>query len=245
MPTRVFDRPSRARRYALLLAAAAAACLVSLAALPGSGSAAATSGPCPPPPSAPATPGGVLPPPTLKPTIPAPTEVVLACVGQYPITGAAFDQWAKVARAGSTPEHSSRDSKPHPLPVRQTIDAVMSFLITGDWVIGEAARLGISVSEETVRRGFDRLRREQFPHPREFRRFLRETDQTIADLLLRVRLEILSRALRKRLTHPLPNDLQKTQSEFVNGFKVRWQPQTVCAKAFTVPDCGSTQEPRL
>ena len=38
---------------------------------------------------------------------------------------------------------------------------------------------------------------------------------------------------------------ERALSEFVKGFKARWQAQTVCVPAFTVPDCGSTQEPPL
>ncbi len=250
MPTATVHRLSKARHYAVLVGVALLPLLVALANPLGSASAAAVPGPCPPPPPAPAAapPGGVLPAPALVPAIPAPPEVVLACAGQYPITGATFNHWAKVARVSSGPEKSGKHRAKAPrLPVGTTIKEVMGFLISSDWVIGEAAQLGINLSEASVKRHFDHIRAEQFPHRREFRKFLRNSGQTIADLLLRVRLNILSQAIQKQVvaTANGANAKQRALSEFVNSFKARWQSQTVCVKAFTVLDCGSTQEPPL
>ncbi len=250
MPTGTVHRLSRARHYAVLVGVALLPLLVALANPLASASAAAVPGPCPPPPPAPAPapPGGVLPAPALMPAIPAPPEVVLACAGQYPITGATFNHWAKVARKVPVPvQIGKQHAKTPPLPVATTIKEVMGFLISGDWVIGEAASLGINVSEATVERHFDHIRAEQFPHRHEFRKFLRNSGQTIADLLLRVRLNILSQAIQKHVVAAAngAEAKQRALSEFVKGFKARWQSQTVCVKAFTVADCGSTQEPPL
>jgi hypothetical protein len=209
------------------------------------GTATATSGEaCPPPVSTP-VPGGLSGTSAPLPAaLPAPPQEILACVGSMAINGATVDHWAAVARKGDTAEHSSAHSKSRPLPVRETIKEVMAFLISSDWVIGEAARLGISASEVTVRRQFDRIRREQFPHGREFARFLRESGQTIADLLFRVRLNILSSAIQKQVAgRALPNENGRTLSEFIKAFKARWKAQTVCVPAFSVADCGSSQEP--
>ncbi len=243
---------ANAGRWAVLLTMALVLCLMAFTSRPPAGSAAAVPGPCPPPPPAPpspAAPGSVLPAPALKPAIPAPVEVVLACVGQYPITGATFNHWAEVARksSGATPEQSSRHVKSPQLPVGDTIKEVMGFLISSDWVIGEAAQLGVEVSEATVKRQFDHIRAQQFPHRREFRKFLRSSGQTIADLLLRVRLNSLSLALQKHVVASVKGAKAKEHalSEFVKGFKARWQSQTVCVAAFTVADCGPTQEPPL
>lgn len=249
MPPRTSLGRSNARRCAVLLAMAVVLCLIALASLPTGGSAAAVPGPCPPPPPAPpppAVPGSALPAPALKAAIPAPVEVVLACVGQYPITGATFNHWAKVARKNETQQGSRRVKRP-PAPAAQTIKEVMGFLISNDWVIGEASELGINVSEATVKRHFDHIRAQQFPHRREFRKFLRNSGQTIADLLLRVRLNILSVAIQKHVLASVKGAKAKehAESEFVQGFKARWQSQTVCVAAFTVTDCGPTQEPPL
>ena len=98
-----------------------------------------------------------------------------------------------------------------------------------------------------MKRHFDHIRAQQFPHRREFRKFLRNSGQTIADLLLRVRLNILSVAIQKHVLASVKGAKAKehAESEFVQGFKARWQSQTVCVAAFTVTDCGPTQEPPL
>jgi hypothetical protein len=240
-----FGYPSRARRYAPVLGLAL---LASVAALSSSLATAAPAAPgaCPPPPAAPAPGGGASSPPAIARGIPAPAEVILACVGSTPITGATFDHWAAVARRSAAPEHAGgHHSKSPPVPVGETISEVMGFLVSGDWVIDEGAQLGISPSEATVRQQFDRIRREQFPHRRDFRAFLRGSGQTVADLLLRVRLNILSTAIMRHVTQSATGTKAKGRalSEFVKGFKARWQAQTVCLPSFAVPDCGSTQEP--
>ncbi len=250
MPTGTVQRLSKARHYAILAGVALLPLLAALANPLGSASAAAVPGPCPPPPPAPAPapPGGPVPAPALMAAIPAPPEVVLACAGQYPITGATFNHWAKVARKSSEPEKSAKHhAKTTPLPVATTIKQVMGFLLSSDWVIGEAAQLGVNVSEAAVKRQFDHIRAQQFPHRREFQKFLRSSGQTIADLLLRVRLNILSQSIQKHVVAAAngAEAKQRALSEFVKSFKVRWQSQTVCVKAFTVLDCGSTQEPPL
>jgi hypothetical protein len=257
MGIEAFQQPSQglagrsaraARQPGLLLGRALLLCLLAFTSVTAPASAAAVPGPCPPPPPASVVSGGALPPPALVPAIPAPTEVVLACAGQYPITGAAFNHWAKVARKSDEPAGARKHgTKVRPLPVAITVSEVMGFLISGDWVIGEAAQLGIPLSEATVKRRFDHIRGQQFPRRREFRHFLRESGQTIADLLLRVRLNMLSAAIQKRVgaSAKNPTDRQRALSEFVRGFKARWRAQTVCVKAFTVADCGSTQEPPL
>lgn len=248
MESHTFECPSRAPRHAVLAVAAALLCALALSS-PASSSArvhAAAAGTCPPPPPAPALPAGASSPPALAPAIPAPADVILACVGAAPITGATFDHWAMVARKSDEPEHHGKHHVKTPaLPVPEAIKEVMGFLISSDWVIDEAARLGISLSEATVRRHFEHIRHQQFHHRREFRRFLRNSGQTVADLLLRVRLNMLSEAIQKRVAGSAKGAQakQRALSEFIKGFKVRWQAQTICVAAFTVIDCGSTQEP--
>ncbi len=62
-----------------------------------------------------------------------------------------------------------------------------------------------------------------------------------------MRLNILSVAIQKRVVASVKGAKAKQRaiSEFVRGFKTRWQSQTVCVAAFAVADCGSTQEPPL
>jgi hypothetical protein len=118
---------------------------------------------------------------------PAPEQVV-ACVGARSITGATFSHWADVVR---------RSGGKHLPSAAEVKNEVMGFLVSSDWVLGEAADLNIDVSEAKVRHTFNRIRDEQFPKRREFKVFLRKSGQTVADLLFRVRLNLLSTGASK------------------------------------------------
>ncbi len=108
----------------------------------------------------------------------------------------------------------------------------MGFLISSDWIIGEAQELHIVVTDAKVRRTFDHIRHQQFPHTREFTKFLESSGQTVEDLLLRVRLNLLT---SRMLAHASKHG---GLSPFVRHFRKRWLKRTSCQKAYKVSDCG-------
>ncbi len=154
---------------------------------------------------------------------PAP-EAILACVGNTPITGALFSHWFTIAERAS-----SRSERAHPAGLLQE---AMGFLISSDWTIGEARELHIVVTNAKVRRTFDHIRRQQFPRRREFTKFLESSGETEEDLMLRVRLNLLtSRVLAHATKHG-------GLGPFVRRFQKRWRKRTSCQKAYKVSDCG-------
>jgi hypothetical protein len=161
----------------------------------------------------------------------APATALVACVGAMPITGRTFDHWAVIAERAE----GHRRPKPHALVV-----AVMGFLISSDWTLGEATALGVTLTAGQVRHSFEKLRRQQFPHRHEFARFLRSSGETVADLLFRVRVNMLSQAIQRKALSAGHSEAEKARllAEFISGFKARWQPQTYCATRFAVPSCG-------
>lgn len=87
------------------------------------------------------------------------------------------------------------------------------------------------------------MRKQQFPQIRKFRRFLRETKQTVADLLLRVELNLLSQRIQRRVvahSHGVKGH-QRALSRFVVRFRTKWTAQTYCAPQYAVSDCGHVQ----
>ncbi len=88
--------------------------------------------------------------PLANPLSPAPEQIV-ACIGSQSITGATFSHWAVVAQ-------KSEGSSKHRLSASEVMKQAMSFLISSDWVLGEATDLNIHVSEGEVRHTFDHLR---------------------------------------------------------------------------------------
>jgi foldase protein PrsA len=77
---------------------------------------------------------------------------------------------------------------------------VLGFLISSDWVIGEAEEMGVKVSDAEVVKHFNQLKKQQFPKEAEFQKFLASTGQSVSDLLLRVKLSMLSTKIQEKVT---------------------------------------------
>jgi hypothetical protein len=211
------------------------ACAVAIVCLwaPAAGQAQApTTETCPPPASA----AGTIAAPNTSSSRgalrPAPTQL-LACVGSQSIAGSLFRHWAGVAKRAE-----GRRAK-----TRAAIEQVMSFLISSDWVIDEAQALKVHASDVEVRRRFDHIRHQQFPKRREFNAFLKSSGQTVADLLLRVRLNLLSERIQRQVLSGQPGARARENAltQFAKEFQVKWRAQTYCSPAYAVSDCGHVQ----
>jgi len=76
---------------------------------------------------------------------------------------------------------------------------VMGFLISSEWVLGEANALGVKVSDEEVHKQFQTIKSTQFPTTAEFEKFVAKSGQTVSDLLLRVKLNMLSQKIQQKI----------------------------------------------
>jgi foldase protein PrsA len=76
---------------------------------------------------------------------------------------------------------------------------VLEFLISADWLIGESNSQKINVKDAAVVKQFDTIKKQQFPTAAQYNQFLAESHQTEADLLLRVKLELLQTKLRNQV----------------------------------------------
>jgi foldase protein PrsA len=77
---------------------------------------------------------------------------------------------------------------------------VLGFLISADWVIGQAEEQGVKLEDKAVVAQFDKLKKQQFPKEAEFRKFMATTGQSTSDLLLRVKLSMLSTKIQEKVT---------------------------------------------
>jgi foldase protein PrsA len=77
---------------------------------------------------------------------------------------------------------------------------VLGFLISANWVIGEAEEQGVKVSDAEVKKQFNTVKSQQFPKEAQFQKFLASTGQTVSDLLLGVKLNLLSSKIRQKVT---------------------------------------------
>jgi parvulin-like peptidyl-prolyl isomerase len=76
---------------------------------------------------------------------------------------------------------------------------VLGFLISSTWVLGEASSLGVKVSDKEVKKQFEKIKSQQFPKTPEFEKFLKTSGQTVSDLLLRVKLNLLSSKIQQKI----------------------------------------------
>jgi len=81
---------------------------------------------------------------------------------------------------------------------------VLGFLISSSWVLGEAKSLGVNVSDKEVRDQFLHIKHQQFPKTAEFEKFLQTSGQSVSDLILRVKLNMLSQKIQEKIVKSKP-----------------------------------------
>ena len=77
---------------------------------------------------------------------------------------------------------------------------MLGFLISSQWVLSEAKSLGVNVSDAEVKKQFAKIQSTQFPKAAEFQKFLATSGQTVSDLLLRVKLNMLSTKIQQKIS---------------------------------------------
>jgi foldase protein PrsA len=157
---------------------------------------------------------------------------VVARVGDERISEREFRHWLRVAvrgegQGGSAPLDPPRFQRcvaaeltmlgeQEPKPGRRELrkrcrdryealqTSTMLYLLHRTWTEREAAARGIVVTPVQVRRAFERQRRGSFPTERAYRRFLRTSGMTEADLLERLEFDMLQRRLTRTASANVP-----------------------------------------
>jgi foldase protein PrsA len=130
----------------------------------------------------------------------------VATVDDKPISKSEFDHWVTVVAASQQQQQPGRKSKPPKPPKRgtpqyeQLRDQVMQFLVSAQWIAGEASDRGLAASEQEVKRSFERTRDQSFPSKKAYERFLKSTGQTQEDIDFRVRSDVLANKVRTEVT---------------------------------------------
>ncbi len=146
-------------------------------------------------------------------------SVVATVEGSGEVTRAQFDHWLAIAAKSA---RLRRVPRPGTARYRDLRSQVMQLLIQNLWVAGEARARGIVVTDADVDRAFREQRAQSFPTRREFRRFLRTSGFTLADLRYRIRLEQTSNRVRAEVVRGAPPvtdeevraDYEKHRSDF-------------------------------
>jgi phosphatidylethanolamine-binding protein (PEBP) family uncharacterized protein len=149
-----------------------------------------------------------------------------------------------VAFVASTP--IPKDSYRHWLSVEKALGGsanashrALGFLITSQWVVGEAAARGISVSEGDVKKRLAELERQSFPKPGSLKKFLSKSAQTEADLLARIKVELLQSPVAAKATAGAKSKAQRAAAlaSFQKSFHAHWKRLTSCLPAYVMEDC--------
>jgi foldase protein PrsA len=80
------------------------------------------------------------------------------------------------------------------------VNEVLDFLISAQWVLSEANEESVSSPVSEIKKQFETLKNEEFPNKRQYEEFLSHTGETEADLLGRVKLQVLARKIQEKVT---------------------------------------------
>jgi foldase protein PrsA len=113
-----------------------------------------------------------------------------------------FNHWYLVV--SKQPQPGQKKAKPPP-PLDSTQGQalkkqVMQFLISSDWILGEAKERGLTATPTEIQDRFKQTKKQSFPNEKAYTRFLQTSGQTLDDLLFRVRLDVLSNKIREDVT---------------------------------------------
>ncbi len=103
---------------------------------------------------------------------------------------------------------------------------VLGFLISSEWVVGEAEEMGVKLTDKEVVKHFNELKKQQFPKEVEFQKFLSSTGQSVSDLLLRVKLSMLSTKIQEKITKAKKTVSEAEVAKYYNEHKAQYgQPE--------------------
>jgi foldase protein PrsA len=79
-------------------------------------------------------------------------------------------------------------------------DQVLQFLISAQWIVGEADDQGVKVTDAEVEKQFETTKKQSFPKDTDFQKFLKSSGMGLEDLKFRVKVQALSDKLRTKVT---------------------------------------------
>jgi foldase protein PrsA len=103
--------------------------------------------------------------------------------------------------AKGQPKQSDADLKKQcETQYNQLRDQVLGLLISFEWIEREAEEQGIKVTDAEVQKSFEEQKKQSFPKEADYEKFLKDQGQTNEDVLMRVRLDMLSQKIRDKVT---------------------------------------------
>jgi foldase protein PrsA len=104
---------------------------------------------------------------------------------------------------------------------------VVGLLVSYKWIEGEAKEQGVKATDAEVKKSFDEQRKQNFPKDADYQKFLKQYGQTQDDILMRVRLDLLSQKIRDKVVKGKDNVSDAQIQKFYDDNKDRFtQPET-------------------
>jgi Raf kinase inhibitor-like YbhB/YbcL family protein len=153
----------------------------------------------------------------------------IVTVEKTPIAKATLEHWMAISAAISHAKAQGDGLK----------NQILGFLITSQWVVGEAAHLGITVSEAQAHTQLRQETAKLYPTASKLKRYLASIGETEADVLMRVKDELLKQKISQRVTggKTASTEPHLLLSDFQKSFETRWRARTSCQPGYVMEDC--------
>ena len=123
------------------------------------------------------------------------------------------------------------------------LQQVMQFLISAQWIQGEAQDLGVHVSDKDVQKEFQKQKKQSFPREADYQSFLKSSGMSQTDILLRVKLDLLSNKIRTKVTKGKGKVTEKQIEAYYTSNKSRFgQPQRRALLVVLTKDLASANK---
>jgi foldase protein PrsA len=148
----------------------------------------------------------------------------IAIVKDTPITNAQFTNAMKQSALQQGLQAAPKPGDPQYTTIR---DAALGDLLDIAWIQGEAKDQGVEVTDTQVQQQFQTTKQQNFKTEAEYQKFLQTSGFTEADVLLRVKLQLLSQAIQKKIGENVPQVSDQELQDFYNQNKKQFeQPAT-------------------
>jgi len=109
--------------------------------------------------------------------------------------------------------------KPGDAKYEELKESAVNFKLEGIWIQGLANEWGIEVSDKEVAKQLAKVKKESFKSAAEFKKFLKESGYTSADVKERVKIELLSEKLQEELKERAPTPSQSDVENYYEAAK--------------------------
>src|SRR3954449_4566416 len=108
----------------------------------------------------------------------------------------------------------------------QLRDQVLQLLISFQWLEGEAKEQGIKISDDEVKKSFEQQKKQSFPKDADYQKFLKDSGQSEADIMLQVKADLLASKIRDKVVKGKDKVSDAQIQDFYNKNKARFaQPE--------------------